>query len=136
MKFKIFGLTVFIGKDKNIGQVFKRENSDEEIGVTYGNTPQLTKLDSLTANCVWGKVRSTFFGKDKIVKSLIPSIKMFRDSYQKIRGISIPLCLAKTFIESKTISVGPPGSGRYQYYPMKTYIRVLDKMMNKEKKNA
>ena len=126
MRFKIFGITVFIAKD--IGKILRKSTSAEKVEVV-NNIPKVTVLDPFYSNYVWGFVKGTYHSK-KVVKSLIPSILMFRDSYQDIRGIKPRLFLCKEFIESKVIKID------YQYELFETYYKHLEKIYSKGEKNA
>lgn len=130
MRFKIFGVTVFIGK--NIGKIFQLQESDERIkrDEGSGNIPYVTVLDSHISNYVWGFVKNQHHRSYDDVKSLIPSIIMFRDLYKHIRGISVKLVLCKEFIESKVIKI----DGQYELF--ETYYKCLKKIRSKGEKNG
>ncbi len=126
MKFKIFGITVFIGKD--IGKILQEKNSSEKVEM-IDDRLQVTVLDPFLSKYVWGFVKGTYHTKSD-VKSLIPSILMFRDNYQEVRGIKPKLLLCKEFVESKVIKVDN------QYELFETYYKYLEKTLSKGEKNA
>ena len=121
MRFKIFGVTVFIEKD--IGKILKKKGSDERIEM-LGDIPKVTVLDSFLSSYVWGLVKRRYHKKSDNVRSLIPSIKMFRDEYQSIRGIHTNLKICKEFVDSKTFNMSHSGS-RSRYGLLETYCSYL-----------
>ena len=101
MKFKIFGWTVLIQKDPPI--ISNRE--DNEIVSMIGDTPYITQCGKICADTAWRAVKQEFFNSQMnnrdIVDSKIPMIKMFREQYRNLRGITPSLITSKNYVDER-----------------------------------